>query len=174
MRDLVVALSVTCLGVGAIGIEPAQADHQPAFVVPGRANVPVPINGFNAAWGVVNGDIGLYRPGAVPVTVIPSPYVPPLEPDPPVHYRPARPYFPTMGRAPSVGRLEVDSDKPTSPPKSYNRSWSAQSPKVPATITAPSDPMIISPQVNFGEPYDGGGVNPMPPRPRPHPTRFRR
>jgi len=133
----------------------AYADHQPAFVVPGRLNVPVPINGMDASWGVVYGEFGLYRPGAVPVTVIPSPYARPLQPEPPVNYRPAQHYYPTMGRQPSVGRLEIepaaDRSKPE-PAQSFQRSWSAESPKVPATEYAPSPPMMISPDVNFYDP----------------------
>ncbi len=152
MRGFLAAFSVAAVcTVNAV----AYADHQPAFVVPGRLNVPVPINGMDASWGVVNGDIGLYRPGAVPVTVIPSPYAPPLQPEPPVNYRPALHYYPTMGRQPSVGRLEVEpsADRPKpKPAQSFRRSWSAESPKVPTTEYAPSPPMMISPDVNFYDP----------------------
>ena len=165
MRGFMVTLCVASFCTGDL----ARADHQPAFVVPGRSNIPVPINGMNAAWGIVNGDVGLYRPGAVPVTVLPSPYVPPLQPDPPVHYRPARHYYPTMGRQPLVGRLEVEPspNQPLpKPPKSFNRSWSAESPDVPPTQYPPSPPMMVSPEVNFGEPWGGGGnVPPRPPFP---------
>lgn len=173
MRGFMMTLCVASFCTGDL----ARADHQPAFVVPGRSNIPVPINGMNAAWGIVNGDVGLYRPGAVPVTVLPSPYVPPLQPDPPVHYRPARHYYPTMGRQPLVGRLEVEPSPNQPKPqqaKSFRRSWSAESPKVPATEYAPSSQMMISPEVNFGEPWDPNRPGPGPgPRPRPRPPHRR-
>ena len=165
MRGFIVTLCVASFYTSGL----ARADHQPAFVVPGRSNIPMPINGMNAAWGIVNGDVGLYRPGAVPVTVLPSPYVPPLQPDPPVHYRPARHYYPTMGRQPLAGRFEVEPSPNAplpKPAKSYSRSWSAESPDVPPTQYPPSPPMMANPEVNFGEPW-GGNEPPRPPRP-PH------
>ena len=36
----------------------ARADHAPAYVVPGRSDVPVMINGYDASWGVTVGDWG--------------------------------------------------------------------------------------------------------------------
>lgn len=168
-------LAVAVFGVGSAlaGIGIVHADHQPAFVVPARPNVPVPINGYNAAWGVVEGDWGLYRPGAAPgITVIPSPYTPPLVPERPVSYRPARPYYPTLGTRPFVGRLEIEPppDRPLPKPvEGYSRSWSVESPDVPPTQYAPTPPMMISPEVNFNSPWGGGEgpPGPNPPRPRP-------
>lgn len=113
MRGFMVTLCVASLCTGDL----ARADHQPAFVVPGRSNIPVPINGMNAAWGIVNGDVGLYRPGAVPVTVLPSPYVPPLQPDPPVHYRPRATITRQWDDSPLSGVL-----KSSRPPISQSRS----------------------------------------------------
>ncbi len=168
MRAFLLAFCVASCCAGDL----ARADHQPAFVVPGRSNIPVPINGMDASWGVVIGDFGLYRPGAVPVTVIPSPYAPPLQPDPPVNYRPARHYYPTMGRQPNVGRLEIEPSPNQPKPqqaKSFSRSWSAESPNVPVTDYAPSGQMSIYPEVNFGEPFNG----PWPPNPRPRPPHRR-
>ncbi len=155
------------LGIAAAfaGLEDARADHGPLLVVPGRPNVPVPINGYNAAWGVVSGDWGLYRPGAPPgVTVYPSPYVPPLEPERPVRYRPPVGYFPTMGTRPQMGRLEVEppANRPMpKPAEAYSRSWSAESMDVPPTQYAPTPPMMISPEINTW----GGGEGPRPPFP---------
>jgi hypothetical protein len=120
----------------------ARADHAPAYVVPGRPDVPVMINGVDASWGVVEGDYGLYRPGAVPVTVIPSPLVAPL---PPVS---ARHYFPSLGGIPAAGRLEVEppENRRLPPPApSFHREWSSQSGGGPVTEYAPSPPMIIAP-----------------------------
>lgn len=164
----------------ALGIAPAlagfaeetRADHGPVIVVPGRPNIPVPINGFNAAWGVAESDWGLYRPGAAPgVTIYPSPYVPPLQPEKPVRYTPASRYFPTMGTKPFVGRLEIEPgpNRPMpKPAEAYSRSWSVESPNVPPTQYAPSSDMMISPEVNLNT--WGGGEGPQPPRP-PRPPR---
>ena len=67
----------------------AHADHAPNYVVPGRPDVPVIINFFDASWGVVEGEWGLYRPGAVSSTVIPAPYVMPRTPRNPITLRSA-------------------------------------------------------------------------------------
>jgi hypothetical protein len=164
--------AVVALGIGAAlaGLADARADHGPVLVVPGRPHIPVPINGYNAAWGVVDGGWGLYRPGAAPgVTVYPSPYVPPLEPERPVRYRPASPYFPTLGTKPFVGRLEIEppANRPMpKPAEGYSRSWSAESMDVPPTQYAPTPPMMISPEVNVNGPYPDDRRHREPPRRR--------
>lgn len=78
----------------------AYADHAPNYVVPGRPDVPVIINFFDASWGVVEGEWGLYRPGAVSPTVIPAPYVMPRVS--------AKPYYPSLGGPAYKGRLEIE------------------------------------------------------------------
>lgn len=144
-------LAILAIAAGAAAVEPARvrADHQPAFVVPGRNDVPVPINGYNAAWGIVNGEWGLYRPGAVPITVIPSPYPQQLPPPP-------RRYFPSLGAAPHSGRYEIEppaNRKQPPPAEEYFRSWSTSSDMdAPVTQDTPTPPMLISPEINL----DGG------------------
>jgi hypothetical protein len=116
----------------------AHADHAPNYVVPGRPDVPVIINFFDASWGVVEGEWGLYRPGAVAPTVIPAPYVMPRTP--------AKHYFPSLGGIPYKGRLEIEppADRPLPPPApSYHRSWSSESSNLPATEYAPVPPVIM-------------------------------
>ena len=54
----------------ALAPAPARADGGPVIVIPSRPGVPVIINGRDASYAVVEGDWGLSRPGAVPVTVI--------------------------------------------------------------------------------------------------------
>ncbi len=164
------------LATALAGLVEASADHGPVLVVPGRPHIPVPINGYNAAWGVVEGGWGLYRPGAAPgVTVYPSPFVPPLQPEPPVRYTPASRYFPTLGTKPMLGRVEIEppANRPMpKPAEGYSRSWSAESPDVPPTQYAPMPPMMISPEVNINSPWEGGPVNPYGPR-QPHQPRRR-
>src|SRR5262249_6345703 len=81
---------------------PAFAQRAPEIVIPGRADVPVIINGIDASWGVVEGEFGLDRPGMVAPVVTYAPLqiaVPGTENIPG--------YFPREGRQPGYGRLEV-------------------------------------------------------------------
>lgn len=74
-------LIVVGLLAGSLCGPAAASDNAPVIVVPGKAGVPVMINGRDASWAIVEGDWGLYRPGSVPVTVIyPRPWlvVPPI------------------------------------------------------------------------------------------------
>src|SRR6266480_617652 len=80
--------------------ELTRAIDAPAMVIPGRAGVPVIINGGDASFCVVEGDWGLARPG-MPVTVVACP---PQRPIPSYEL----PYFPALGRRPGYGRLEVE------------------------------------------------------------------
>jgi len=94
-----IAIGFAALGLAPEGwTAPAHADHAPALVIPGRPDVPVVIDGQDAAFGVVEGDWGLYRPGHGVRTVI----SPVLMPAP---YRAG--YFPRTGRQPGYGRREV-------------------------------------------------------------------
>ena len=121
----------------------ARADHAPNYVVPGRPDVPVIINFFDASWGVVEGEWGLYRPGAVSPTVIPAPHVMPR--------LSARPYYPSLGGRAYKGRLEIEppANRELPPPApSYHRSWTSESQDLPATEYAPVPPVIIGGDVN--------------------------
>lgn len=124
----------------------AYADHAPNYVVPGRPDVPVIINFFDASWGVVEGEWGLYRPGAVSSTVIPAPYVTPRNR--------AKPYFPSLGGPSYKGRLEIEPsvNRQLPPPApSYHRSWTSESQNLPATEYAPSPEVIMGPDAEqFG------------------------
>ena len=167
MRPAAVALALASVFAG--GIVAHAQDGAPNFVVPGRPNVPIVINGINASYGVAESDFGLYRPGAVPVTIYPSPYAAPLIPNRPVNYRPPAPYYPSLGGKPYRGRLEIEpsADRPLpQPAQSFHRSWSVESPNVPPTQYAPSGPMLISPEVNVNPPYEGG-ENGQQPKPQP-------
>src|SRR5271170_1348855 len=123
---------------------PAFAQREPVIVIPGKPGVPVYINGIDASWGVVEGEFGLDRPGAMTPTVIYRPLVvsvPNVVPG----------YFPRDGRHPGYGRLEVvpppDRSLPPRAP-SFFRSWSSQSAPGPATDYAPylAPPVVIAPR----------------------------
>ena len=59
----------------AVTASPAFAQREPEIVIPGKAGVPVYINGVDASWGVVIGEFGLDRPGLMAPTVIYRPLV---------------------------------------------------------------------------------------------------
>jgi len=141
-----VAKFALVLAAFAVAAPCVRADHAPNYVVPGRPDVPVIINFFDASWGVVEGEWGLYRPGAVAPTVIPAPYVMPRNV--------AKPYYPSLGGIPYKGRLEIEppADRQLPPPApSYHRSWTSESQNLPATEYAPTPPVIIGGDVDYND-----------------------
>jgi hypothetical protein len=121
---------------------PVCADTGPVFVVPSRPGVPVPINGRDASWSVVEGDIGLARPGHLTPVIIGGGR--PLPPRWSFHHNP---YFPRYGTMPGRGRHEVEPPPDRAlpePAENFSRVWSTT-----------SDPYASEP--NYREP------------PRPHP-----
>jgi hypothetical protein len=146
----------------------AAGDNAPVIVVPGKRGVPVIINGRDASWAIVEGDWGLYRPGAVPVTVI-YPHrwyeLPPktaanelcrcrravihrrrtkvMHHSSGERYIPVaqRHYFPGGATKPVLGRLEIAPTTPPKPATAIFRSWSTESAPLPATVEAP--PQVV-------------------------------
>jgi len=123
------AIAFLLIGLAGLLGPCAEAADAPAIVIPGRAGVPVIINGGDASYCVVEGDWGLARPGHVPVTVVACP-----------NYRPTpgyeSSYFPAFGRRPGYGRLEIEPPPDRELPKpaeSYYRQWDSQSAPVPAS-----------------------------------------
>jgi len=113
----------------------AKADGGPAIVIPGRAGVPIIINGVDASYAVVESDWGLARSVHVQPTVYGGRYVDP-------HVRVGR-YFPSAGALPGYGRLEVEppaNRKLPEPAESYSQSYSAQSARPAAPLEVPFDP----------------------------------
>ncbi|MEW6643837.1 MAG: hypothetical protein AB1586_25235 [Pseudomonadota bacterium] len=138
---------------------PALAD---AFniVVPGRPGVPVLINGRDASYAVIEGEWGLGRGQAMQPIVyggFRGPYV----------ERPVGAYYPSAGRLPGYGRLEVEppANRPLPPQaESYQKSWSAQSAPPQIQIPANPPPVIVAPQIGGGGPYPPGPPRPAPSR----------
>ena len=135
-----------------IGASPALASGLgPVIVVPGRPDVPVLMNGVDASWGVIEGELGLARPGILAPTVIYRPWlvaVPSYQP--PAH---GPRYFPTTGKEPGYGRLEIEPapDRPLPPPApSYRKGWSSQSAPGPVTDYGPFPPPPIGVDVGVG------------------------
>jgi hypothetical protein len=117
---------------------PVLAQPVPEIVIPGKAGVPVYINGIDASYGIVESDFGLDRPGYMTPTVV---YRPTLisNPDP---YVPG--YYPKNNKRPGYGRLEINPppNRPLPPPApTYYRSWSSSSGNSePVTIMPPNYP----------------------------------
>ena len=153
-RRVTVSFAVALAGFAALATAPARAEGEgPVIVIPSRPGVPVVINGRDASYAVVEGDWGLSRPGAVPVTVIGGS---PILPNP--VYTRRNSYHPKYGRAPERGRNEVEPPADRAlpdPAESFSRSWSTSSDAdtVPATITDPATfpqnlnpPIIVDPR----------------------------
>jgi hypothetical protein len=140
----------------AVSASPALAQRAPVIVVPGRLDVPVIMNGVDVSYAVIEGEFGLSRPNMVNPTVIYRPFVIPLVYGPdvePTKDSAGRGYFPSTGRRPGYGRLEIlpPPDRKLPPPApTFYRSWSSQSGAGPVTDYAPAPyPMpdvVVAPQ----------------------------
>ncbi len=131
-------------------MSPAFAQREPVIVIPGKAGVPVYINGIDASWGVVEGEFGLDRPGLVAPTVIYRPLL--------ISYPTAAPapFFPKDNKRPGYGRLEIipPANRLLPPPApSYYRSWSS------SPGSAPGDDLSVVPDAEHrrGVGWGGGG-----------------
>jgi hypothetical protein len=121
----------------------ALADSAPVLVIPGRAGVPIIINGIDASYAVVEGDWGLSKNVHVTPTIYGGRVADPV---PNVGH-----YYPSAGHQPGYGRLEIEppANRPLpQPAESYHQSWSAQSTPQPVQPAVPfyPPPVILAPQ----------------------------
>jgi hypothetical protein len=103
-------------------VPPALAGEGFDIVIPGRPGVPIIIDGIDASYAVVEGEWGLGKGIHVQPTVYGGRYV---DVEPQVGH-----YYPSLGRQPGYGRLEIEPPANRILPKpaaSYHQSWSAQS-----------------------------------------------
>ena len=141
---------------------PASAGDGFNIVIPGRAGVPVIINGVDASYSVVEGDWGLGKGIHVQPTVYGGRYVDPV---PAVGH-----YYPSAGQTPGYGRVEIQPPANRAlpqPAESYHQSWSAQSTPQAAQPEVPfyPPPVITAPRNrDLGMPDDP--ANPRDFRPR--------
>ena len=134
------------------------------IVIPGRAGVPVIINGVDASYAVVEGDWGLAKRIHVQPTIYGGRYIDPV---PNVGH-----YYPSAGHLPGYGRLEIEppaNRRLPQPAESYHESWSAQSapPKAQPEVPFYPPPVIIAPQNgNMPQDFSGPPQDPAPRKPR--------
>lgn len=147
----------------AVTVSPALAQQGPVIVIPGRPDIPILMNGVDISWAVIEGDLGLARPGRVTPTVIYRLY-PILLPDRALYARREEGpgYFPQSGQQPGYGRLEVEPppDRPLPPPApSFRKSWSSQSAPGPVTDYPPYPIPPIGVNIGGGrhDDHDHGG-----------------
>lgn len=115
------------------------------IVIPGRPGVPIIINGVDASYAVVEGEWGLGKNNQVQPTIYGGRYIDPV---PRVGH-----YYPSAGRQPGYGRLEVEPppNRQLPPPaESFHESWSAQSAPLPAQSNVPVNP----PEIIYAPTYD--------------------
>ncbi|RTL76846.1 MAG: hypothetical protein EKK36_03530 [Bradyrhizobiaceae bacterium] len=142
MRKVVLMRIVVSLAVLVGSTVLAFADSGGVIAVPGKPGVPVMINGRDATYAMVEGDWGLSRGVHVQPTVYGGwDYYE----GPPVGH-----YYPSLGRRPGYGRLEIQPSanrKLPQPAESYHQSWSAQSAPPQQTVPAYPPPVIVAPEV---------------------------
>jgi hypothetical protein len=126
-------------------------------VIPGRAGVPIIINGIDASYAVVEGQWGLGKGEQVQPTVYGGRYI---DPQPNVGH-----YYPSAGHMPGYGRLEIQppaNRKLPQPAESYHQSWSARS--APPAPQAPQAEIPFYPPPVIVAPQDGDFRHPRPRR----------
>lgn len=139
-----VAFRRTCFALavlaGSASTTASLADHAPSYVIPSPRGVPLYVDGVEVSGSVIEGDWGLFRPGAVAPTIYPN-----YSGHGPVLLAPPAGYYPETGRRPRYGRDEAPPRRgPPLPAESYRRSWTAGSGSGPVTIYAPFDsPEVI-------------------------------
>jgi len=135
---------------------PALASEGFDIVIPGRAGVPIIINGVDASYAVIEGENGLGKGLHMQPTIYGGR---PVDPEPQVGH-----YYPTLGHTPGYGRLEIEplpGRVLPKPAESYHQSWSAQSnpPKPPQA--QPEVPLYPPPVI--GAPQNRGAGMPQAP-----------
>jgi hypothetical protein len=139
------------VGTTLAALSPASANDGFSIVIPGRAGVPIIINGVDASWAVVESDWGLAKNVHIQPTVYGGRVV---DRGPPVGH-----YYPSAGHMPGYGRLEIQPPadrKLPQPAQSYHKSWSVQSAQQPAQTDVPyyPPPVIVAPGNGAASPYD--------------------
>ena len=142
------AAFVLAILLGAMELALA-SDLGPVIVIPGRPGVPIMINGVDASYSVVEGDWGLAKGIHVQPTVYGGRVID-LEPH-------VGHYYPSSGKVPGYGRLEIEPPGKPKAAESFHQSWSAQSTPQPQESAVPlyPPPIITAPPIDeLGIPRD--------------------
>jgi hypothetical protein len=140
------------IGMTLPALAPASANDGFSVVIPGRAGVPIIINGVDASWAVVDSDWGLAKNVHIQPRVYGGRIV---DRAPEVGH-----YYPSAGHTPGYGRLEIQPPANRKlPPRaeSFHQSWSARSAPQPAQSDVPANPpaVIVAPEIGAsGSPQD--------------------
>jgi len=139
------------IGTTLPALTPAFANDGFSIVIPGRAGVPIIINGVDASYAVVESDWGLAKNVHIQPTVYGGRIV---DLTPNVGH-----YYPSAGHMPGYGRLEIQppaNRKLPKPAESFHQSWSVQSAQQPAQADIPLDPpaVIVAPEGGMDRPHD--------------------
>jgi hypothetical protein len=142
MQDMAMRTLSALLFVIATTLPAAAADGF-NIVIPGRAGVPIIINGVDASYRVIEGDWGLDRGIHIQPTVYGGRYVDPV---PNVGH-----YYPSLGHKPGYGRLEIEppaNRKLPQPAEGFYEHWSAKSAPMERSNEVPSNPpdVIVAPR----------------------------
>lgn len=133
-RPFFVALGVL------VGAACAHAQTGPVIVVPGKAGVPVIVNGVVVDGALIYGDWGLARARHGDLVIEgPVAYSAPWD---------SRGYFPATGRMPRSGRHEIEPKHQRPRATSFRRDWGIESNfNAPVTEYPPFDPppVIVAP-----------------------------
>jgi hypothetical protein len=139
MRLLSALVLALCAAIaGTLG---ARAQSGPVIVVPGKVGIPVTINGVVVDGAVVYGDWGLGRNGG-PQIIIDGPVGA-------IENWDSRGYYPSMGHAPRVGRLEIEPPARPRHNTNFYREWGTGSNmEAPVTEYPPFNPppVILAPK----------------------------
>jgi hypothetical protein len=149
-------IGVAALGLAGLGVAGwgscafAGADTEPVIVVPGRPDIPIMIDGRDVRGAIIEGEWGLAR-GHTGITIIPGPWLPGYRGGGADWRHGARGFYPGTGKPPAYGRLEVipPPGRARHPAEGYTRSWEAESPRLPATISPYPEPPSRGPRRGF-------------------------
>ncbi|HEY3681159.1 MAG TPA: hypothetical protein VGL45_20790 [Bradyrhizobium sp.] len=134
---------------------PACAGEGFDIVIPGRAGVPIIINGVDASYSVIEGEWGLGKGYHGQPTVYGGRVVDAELPN-------VGHYYPSLGHKPGYGRLEIEPPPNRVLPKpaeSYHQSWSAESAPPPKAAPPPAEVPMYPPPV-ITAPPQGYGIAP--------------
>ncbi len=136
----------------------ASANDGFSVVIPGRAGVPIVINGIDASYAVVESDWVLAKNVHIQPTIYGGRRI---APEPEVGH-----YYPSAGKMPGYGRLEREPPANRKLPpqaESYSRSWSSRSAPQQAAAAVPFyPPTVIEAAPDHRQPWHRRGLLPRP------------